>query len=97
MSDFMPTPSEAPATGRRWTLPAARSAVACRWRTPFACTARPRELAALAGRSRLRQMQGLPSEAFDMLVRMLARICETRMIRCSARPCRPCRAGASPT
>jgi hypothetical protein len=29
----------------------------------------------LEGRA-LRQMQGLPSEAFDMLVRTLARICD---------------------
>jgi hypothetical protein len=57
-------------------LLAARSAAACRWRTPSACTARPRELAAVAGSSRLRQMQGLPSEAFDMLARTLARICD---------------------
>ena len=45
----------------------------------------------------LHQMQGLPSEAFDMLVRTLARICDDPYDRCSARPFRLCRAGASPT
>ena len=50
--DFMPTPPGTPATGRRWTPLAARSAAACRWRTPSVCTARLRELAAMAGRSR---------------------------------------------
>jgi hypothetical protein len=50
--DFMPTLPVPLATARRWTLRAARSAAACRWRMLSACIARPRELAALAGRSR---------------------------------------------
>jgi hypothetical protein len=42
-------------------------------------------------------MQDLPSEAFDMLVRTLARIAMTCMTRYSARPRSQCWVGASPT
>jgi hypothetical protein len=35
----------------------------------------------------LSQMGGLPTEALNVLVGVLARICETRMTGCSAGPC----------
>ncbi len=44
----------------------------------------------------LRQMYGLPEQAFDILVTLLVRICDDPYDRCSAR--RPeCRDGGSPT
>jgi hypothetical protein len=50
--DSMPTLPESRATGRRWMLLAGRSAAACCWRRLSVRTARPGDLAAVAGRSR---------------------------------------------
>ena len=47
--DSMPTLPGSLATGRRWMLLAGRSARACRWRRLSVRTARPRDLAAVAG------------------------------------------------
>src|SRR5712692_7823426 len=57
-------------------LLAARSVAACCCRMLSRCIARPCELAAVAGGSRPAPDAGLPSEAFDVLVRTLARICD---------------------
>jgi hypothetical protein len=45
----------------------------------------------------LRQMQGLPTEAFDILVQTLVRICDDPFDPVFSAPVPPCRAGASLT
>ena len=69
----MPTLPESPATGRHWMLLAGRSATACRWRRLSAFTARPRDLAAVAGRSRAAPDAGLAEKNWPQLAKVRAR------------------------